>query len=410
MATLSEDTQKSLITRAPIGHSRKIRVLLIITQLALGGGTSVTLDIATHLKKHPDFDVDLITGPIDSGNIDLKHLAYEQGISTQIVPSLVNHINPIKNLKAVVDTRKIILQGNYDIVHTHTKVAGVVGRLAAYTAGTRVIIHHVHGWGSPRELSTGKRMLYLLMEGISARYTNRIITVCKLDIQKGISHHIGKKDKFTLIYNGIDVEKFRQCVDELQVRSELGINPGNKLVGMIARLNEQKNPLDFIRAAAIVAKNYSKVQFLIVGDGPLRSECEHLINELNLNDEIILLGYRNDVARILPTLTIAAMSSLWEGLPLAFMESMCAGKPIVANNVDGSNEVVVDGETGFLVTPHKPMEMAERILFLLNNEALCKKMGNAAQENSKHFSKQRMLENIELLYNKELQLVSHMMR
>jgi glycosyltransferase involved in cell wall biosynthesis len=106
---------------------------------------------------------------------------------------------------------------------------------------------------------------------------------------------------------------------------------------MFGRLVKQKNPLDFIQAAAIVAKDYSKVQFLFVGDGSLRPDCERLINELNLKEKFLLLGFRNDVARILSMLTITAMSVLWEGLPIAFLEAMSAGKPIVANDVDGAN-------------------------------------------------------------------------
>jgi len=109
------------------------------------------------------------------------------------------------------------------------------------------------------------------------------------------------------------------------------------------------------------------VQFFIVGDGPLHSECERLINELGLKEKFLLLGYRNDVPRIMSVLTITAMSSLWEGLPLVFLEAMSASKPIVANDVDGASDVVSDGETGFLVPPHQPSEMAERILHLLNN-------------------------------------------
>ena len=186
-----------------------------------------------------------------------------------------------------------------------------------------------------------------------------------------------------------------------QVRMELGLDPECKLVGMIGRLDEQKNPLDLIRAAAIVAKSYSKVQFLIVGDGSLRPDCERLINELDLKDKFFLLGFRNDVPRILPILTITAMSSLWEGLPLAFLELMSAGKPIIANDIDGASDVVVNGETGFLVAPHQPQAMAERILTLLNDETLCNKMGYVAQQRSDHYSLQNMFEKVESLY-KEL--------
>ena len=121
------------------------------------------------------------------------------------------------------------------------------------------------------------------------------------------------------------------------LREELGLDPDCKLVGMIGRLDKQKNPLDLIRTAAIVASRYSKVQFFIVGDGPLHSDCERLINELGLKEKFLLLGYRSDVPRIMSVLTITAMSSLWEGLPLVFLEAMSASKPIVANDVDGAS-------------------------------------------------------------------------
>ena len=385
----------------PLVASRSIRLLLVITGLATGGATNVVLDIARHFKNQPGFDVQLVTGPIPPGRNDVMYLADELGIPTRIVPSLINHINPIANMKAVADLRHIMTEGKYDIVHTHSSVAGVVGRLAAIAAGIPVIIHHVHGWGLHEGMPGWIRRLYLTLERFCAKFTDRIITVSEPDIQKGLIQGIGSKDKFTLIYNGIDLEKFRQEVDEQQVRTELGLDPDCKLVGMIGRLDEQKNPLDFIRAAAIVSKSYSKVQFLIVGDGALRPECEQLINELDLKNKFFLLGFRNDVPRILPILTITAMSSLWEGLPLAFLESMSAGKPIVANDIDGARDVVVNDETGYLVAAHQPQAMAERILTLLNNEMLCTKMGQVAQQRSNHYSLQNMFEKVESLY-KEL--------
>jgi glycosyltransferase involved in cell wall biosynthesis len=396
--TLFGTLYKETLTMAP----RKIRVLLVITGLATGGATKVVLDIAGHFNHHPDFEIEIFTGPIAPGGNDVTYLAYEQGIPTRIIPSLVNRISPFANAKATLEIRRLIVQGNYDIVHTHSSVAGVVGRFAALTASVPVIIHHVHGWGLQEGMSRGTRMLYLTLERLSASFTDRMVAVSRPNIQKGLAHGIGKEDKFTLIYNGIDLEKFRQPVDGQQMRSALGLSdPDGKLVGMIGRLDKQKNPLDFIQAAAIVAKDCPKVQFLIVGDGPLRPECEQLINELNLQEKVFLLGYRDDVASILPLLTIIAMSSLWEGLPIAFLEAMSAGKPIVANDVDGVSDVVINGETGFLVRPHQPLEMAERILYLLNNETAAKEMGSIAQQRSSYFSVERMVGQLESLY-KEL--------
>jgi glycosyltransferase involved in cell wall biosynthesis len=380
---------------------RKIRLLCIINHLAIGGATNVALDIASYFNNHSEFDVRLLTGPVSPERSDITYMADNLGITTLELPSLINQINPIMNAKAVADIRKIIYKGNCDIVHTHTKIAGVVGRIAARTAKPCAIIHHVHGWGSEEGLSPVVRLLHLGLERLCAKFTDRIVVVTRSDLQKGLSNHIGREDKYALIYNGIDLEKFRQTVDEQQMRSELGLEPHTKLVGMVGRLEDQKNPFDFIRAASEVHKNYKNVQFLMVGGGPLQSECELLIKKLNLEGKFFLLGFRNDVEKIISILTMTTLSSLWEGLPIAFLESMSAGKPIVANNVGGAEDVVIDGETGFLVTPHQPSEMADRILLLLNNDELCKEMGQIAQQRSDIFSKKRMIKQVESLY-KEL--------
>jgi glycosyltransferase involved in cell wall biosynthesis len=221
-------------------------------------------------------------------------------------------------------------------------------------------------------------------------------------IEKGIDLKIGPREKFALVYNGVDVEKFSRPVDRERVLSSLGLDPECKVVGMVGRLDAQKNPQDFIRAAAVVASYYPNVQFFIAGNGSLRPDCERLIDTLGLQDRFFLLGFRDDIDRIMPALDILALSSLWEGLPVVFQEAMSAGKPIVANNVDGASDVVVDGETGYLVTPHRPLEMAERILYLLNNDRLCSRMGLTARQRSGAFSTGRMLETVESLYRELL--------
>ncbi|MGI0025210.1 MAG: glycosyltransferase, partial [Nitrososphaera sp.] len=154
--------------------SRKIRVLFVITGLASGGATNVVLDLASHFNNHSDFDVELLTGQIPPGRTDVTYLAHELGINTQIMPSLINHINPIVNLKAVADIRRIMVQGNYDIVHTHSSVAGVIGRIAAFSAGVPVILHHVHGWGLHAQKSKLHQMLYVNLERLCAGFTNQM--------------------------------------------------------------------------------------------------------------------------------------------------------------------------------------------------------------------------------------------
>ena len=380
----------------------KIRILLVITRLTIGGDTNVVLDIASYFHSHPDFEAHLAVGPVPENEIDLTYLASERAIPIKIIPTLVNRINPWLNLRSILELHAHIRQEKYDIVHTHSSVAGVIGRLAAVTARVPVIVHHVHGWGIQEDMSKKVRMLYLALERFCARFTKRMIAVSRPTIEKGLAYRICPEDKFALIYNGIHVESFQQPIDRLKVYSELGLDADCKIVGMIGRLDKQKNPLDFIRAAAMVLQEYPTVQFLIAGDGSLRSECERLINDLNLANRFFLLGYRNDIHKILPTLTLTALSSLWEGLPVVFQEAMSAGKPIVANDIDGARDVIINGETGYLVTPRQPREMADRILDLLNNNELCYAMGMNAKQSSARFSRQRMFKEIELLYRELL--------
>jgi glycosyltransferase involved in cell wall biosynthesis len=382
--------------------NRKIRVLLVITRLTIGGDTNVVLDIASHLNTHPHFEAHLAVGPVPTHEIDLTYLANERAIPTKVVPSLINRINPWVNLRAIVELYAHIRQEKYDIVHTHSSVAGVVGRLAAVLARVPVIVHHVHGWGLQEDMSKTLRTLYLGLERFCARFTNRLIAVSRPTLQKGLTYRIGREDKFALIYNGIPLENFQQQFDKQKIYSGLGLDPQCKIVGMIGRLDKQKNPLDFIRAAALVVKDYPKVQFLIAGEGSLRPECERLIDELNLASRFFLLGYRNDINKILQVMTFTVLSSLWEGLPVVFQESMSAGKPIIANDIDGARDVIIQGETGYLVTPHQAREMADRMLDLLNNDDLCNQLSLNAQQYSERFSCERMFKEIEFLYSELL--------
>jgi glycosyltransferase involved in cell wall biosynthesis len=384
--------------RKSLKPEKKINVLIVITRLTIGGDTNVVLDIAEYLNKHPLYDVHLAVGPVLKHEVDLTYLAYERGIPTTLIHNLINHINPWVNLKAVLELIAVMRRGKFDVVHTHSSVAGVVGRIAAFITRVPVIVHHVHGWGIQENMSTAVRTLYLILERTCALFTDRLIAVSAPTVQKGLAYRICKEEKFALIYNGINLEKFRQKVDRQKVFSDLGLDPECKIVGMIARLDQQKNPLDFIRAADIVVKKYPKAQFLIAGDGSLRSECESLINEFNLQGTFFLLGYRDDISRIMPILTLTVLSSLWEGLPVVFQEAMSAGKPTVANDVDGARDVIIDGETGYLVTPHQPEEMAERILYLLKNDDVCQQMGLTAQKYSERFSGEQMVKNISSLY------------
>ena len=161
-----------------------------------------------------------------------------------------------------------------------------------------------------------------------------------------------------------------------------------------------------LEALASIVSQHHEVHAILIGDGPLREDLQLQTKELQLDQHMHFLGNQNNVPGLLAASDLFVLPSLWEGLPLVFLESMTAGIPIVANNVDGAGDVVIDGETGYLVTPHNPEQMATYILCLLNNEELCKQMGHVAVQRSRYFSTQRMVEQIESLY-KELHFSAH---
>ena len=125
---------------------KKIKVLIVITRLTIGGDTNVVLDIADYLNSHTLYEVQLAVGPVLKHEVDLTYLAYEHKIPTTVIPGLINHINPWLNIKALLELVAVIRKGRFDVVHTHSSVAGVVGRFAAFIARVPVIVHHVHGW------------------------------------------------------------------------------------------------------------------------------------------------------------------------------------------------------------------------------------------------------------------------
>jgi len=171
------------------------------------------------------------------------------------------------------------------------------------------------------------------------------------------------------------------------------------VVGMVGRLARQKAPGDFLRAAALVAREFPAATFLVVGDGPLRATLEGLARELGIADRVRFLGFRDEVPVVLAALDVFALSSLWEGLPLTILEAMAAGKPVVATSVNGVAEVVQHGRTGWLVSPQQVEQLAAHIVTLLRDPGIARSMGEAGRRRVRErFSIERTVAELSDLY------------
>jgi glycosyltransferase involved in cell wall biosynthesis len=207
-------------------------------------------------------------------------------------------------------------------------------------------------------------------------------------------------EKIEVIYNGIDFSGYQEALKDKSLRVELGIVDGTPMVGLIANFNfEIKGHVYFLGAAKKILEKVLNVKFVLVGDGPLRPRYEEVAQELNLNNNVYFLGKRADVPTIISNLDVSVLSSTNEGFSNVILESLAAGKPVVATNVGGSGEMVTDGVTGYLVPPADSQSMANAIINLLRNPDKAMAMGSAGRDVvQEKFTVQAMVKKYEELY------------
>jgi glycosyltransferase involved in cell wall biosynthesis len=376
----------------------RIRVLHVITRLIVGGAQENTMLTAALLD--PDrYAVDVVSGPQTGSEGSLISEVRARGIRLTVLPTLVREVNPLKDALALGALVRLIRHGGYDIVHTHSSKAGILGRWAARLAGVPTIVHTVHGWGHHDRQHPLVRRLYILLEQGTQRITDRLIVVSPRNIQKGLADGIATPEKYVTIRSGIELARFQRPARPREaVRAELGIPLGAAVVGTVTRLSPQKAPLDFVAAAAQVAAHRQDVHFVIVGDGPLRADVEARVVASGLAERVHLTGLRRDVADLMHSFDVFALTSLWEGLPRVLPQAMAAGLPIVATGVDGNAEAVRDGVNGLLTPPGDPHAMATALLQLLEGPALSERMGQAGQVRAVEFDVHEMVSDIAALY------------
>jgi len=355
---------------------RKINLLYVITKLELGGAQKQLLSLISKLDRRR-FNIFVFTA---QEGLVLGEILSMGGVTLRRSKWLERPINPVKDIAAFFEIIWFIRKNNIEIVHTHSSKAGILGRLAARFAKAKFICHTVHGWSFNDFQAPFVRRIFIALERLSARFSDKLIVVSCHDKQKGLINHIGEEAQYRLIRYGIDCLE-SGSIGQDNIRQELGIDTADLVVGMVSCLKPQKAPWDFIRLAFLVNKKLPGVRFILAGDGVLYRRTRALINNFNLQERVILTGWRRDINRLLSAMDIFVLTSLWEGLPIAVLEAIVSGVAVVATNTGGIREVVIDGKTGFLVPPGDMQGMSERLVFLLNDVGLRRQMARNAKNN-----------------------------
>jgi len=347
-----------------LDRSRK-RVLHIITRSDWAGGQKVLYTLVYGLKKfYPnEFEIEVACGPENGMLIpELEKI----GIKVHIVRNLVREISPIKDIKAFFELRKLIKSGNYDIVHLHSSKAGLLGRIAAKTAGVKKVIYTVHGWWGIEQYNGLKRKILIFAERFTSKFCDKIVFLCTNDLIKAKDWKIGKEHQYAIIPNAIiPPEK----VQKGKLRKELGLPDDVKLVGNVARLDRQKNPVRFLNIAEQVLKQRDDVVFVWIGGSVVEDEYGQYVDNFlkshpEFSNKIFFLGFRKDAPQLIADFDIFLLTSDSEGFPLVLLEAMHQGTlPIVTKN-GCQSDVIRHGENGYLY--EKDEEAVEQILDLLN--------------------------------------------
>lgn len=364
---------------------RRPEILEAISE-AVGGGAKHVYDLVCQLQGEFSFSVACPdNGPYFNRFKDL-------GVPVFKIPFTA------LSLRSFFRLRTVMQRSGIELVHVHGRKAGLYGRLACLFAGTPVV-YSFHGLHYQKH-GVLLRTLSVEVERALSKRTDRFINVSSSERQACLALGLLDAERSLVVCNGIDWQSFDALtVDARRVKADLGFDPGDVIVGQIAKFDVQKAQDDLAAAIPLVIEKCPSAKFLFVGDGALRPQIEAQVRRLGVDRQVVFTGYRDDVARLLKAMDVIALPSRWEGLPLVLLEAMACRKPIVASRVTGNIDVVVDGVTGFLVPSGAPQALAERIVLLLQDAHLCDELGRRGRERvEQEFSLAQMVAHMRSVY------------
>jgi glycosyltransferase involved in cell wall biosynthesis len=326
---------------------------------------------------------------VDQDQVDRLESA---GVETRQFP-LIRHYNPVTTLPAVASLAVYLRRNDFDIVHTHSTEAGIIGRFAAALAGVPHVVHTVHGVPFADDRSAALNRFVLACERAAAKYTDRIVTNADVIADEYLKRGIGTPEQYTTIYSGVDLEAFRDAEPATDL-------PGSRpRIVMIGRLADGKGFELMLEAAASLETG---VSVCFVGQGPLFDDLEEEIADRGLSDRVSLLGYRDDVPNVLAASNVLVLPSYREGTPRVITEAMASGLPVIATDIAGIPEQVADGESGYLIPTGDVDALADRLRTLLADPEKMERMSVRGVERAEAFSVDAMLEDINDLYEELL--------
>lgn len=351
----------------------KCNILYVIENASFGGGERAFSQIINGLDKEK---YEIYVACLPGGIFEEKIRS-----SAKILPfDLQNRFNLVK----IYQLAKIIKEKNIEIVHSQGGRADFFARVAAGLARVPAVVSTVAMPVEGFNVGLLRKAIYVMLDRFSERFVDKFIVVSEALRDRLIEKHRIPSRKIVKIYNGVEIEPDARCqMSDVRkkIMQEFMIPEDVMLVGTIGRLVWQKGLPYFIQAIKEINARckMQDVRYLIVGEGEERKNLELEIKNLGLSDRVIFAGFKKDVKEILEALGVFILPSIREGQPIILLEAMAIGKPIVATDIEGVNETVVNGVTGILVSPKDPSALAEAIVCLLRDKKKAQEMGQAGR-------------------------------
>ena len=382
-----------------------MHVVHYITRLIVGGAQENTL-LTVEDQHHLFGDrVTLITGPGLGPEGSLEDRARRGGLDLRIIDASRRSIHPWRDWQTYRELLRLLVEIKPDLLHTHSSKAGIIGRAAAAKLKLPCV-HTIHGASFHVGQSTLAFNLYQWLERRAAPATDKFISVCDAMTEQYVRAGIAPREKFVTVYSGFDVEPFLNPIrPPEQVRAELGLKPEHIVIGKVARLFPLKGHEFLVRAAKSVVESCPNVRFLLVGDGILRPGFEAELTAMGIRDRFVFTGLvpPSQVPELIHAMDIVVHTSVWEGLARVLPQGLIAGKPVVSYDVDGAREVVIPGETGFLLPPESNEELSTALCKLASDKDLRRRFGETGRTRfTEKFRHQTMTSQIREVYSRLL--------
>lgn len=365
-------------------------ILRLITRLNVGGPSRQALLLTRVLA--PEFHTTLAAGIPAPSEGELA----DDRVAVRHVP-LVRPLHPSSDARAVLAVRRLLVETNARLLHTHMAKAGFVGRSAALSLRPRPrTVHTFHGHVLDGYFRPGVQRAFVEIERRLARQTDVLVAISTEIRDALLNLDIGRPDQYRVIPVGLDLSRhLAAAAPSGALRSRIGIGPDVPLIGAAGRLVPIKDISTLLKALVRVPDAH----LALIGDGELRERLEAESTTLGLDGRVHFTGWLSDMAQVLSDVDIVALTSRNEGTPVSLIEAAASGRPAVAANVGGVSQVVVDGVTGLLTPAGSPDETATALRHLLDDPGRRRQMGEAARSHVRdRFGQDRLISEIRALY------------